>query len=140
VGVARGARGAAIASDVELRINARVGYLDMVNNAPLAQRFGQHLKALGRSPRERDATIGAGSTDMGDVSQHVPAIHPWLAICDEGETNCHQRAFAACAASERGLETMLVAAKSLARTAADVLEDAGLRRQTRAWFEQRPQS
>ena len=60
---------------------------------------------------------------MGDVSQRVPSIHPWLQICDTGETTCHQHAFAACAASERGLDTMLVAAKAMARTAADLLED-----------------
>ena len=61
---------------------------------------------------------------MGDVSQVVPAIHPWLQICDTGRTTCHQREFAACAASDRGMETMLVAAKAMARTTADLLEDA----------------
>ena len=135
--VERCARGAAIASDVDLIINARQGYLDMRNNAPLAQRFGEHMRALGREPRERDGSVGAGSTDMGDVSQHVPAIHPWLAICNEGEAVCHQRAFAACAVSDRGLETMIVAAKSLARTAADVLEDESLRRESKTWFDRR---
>jgi amidohydrolase len=134
--VERCARGAAMASDVSVTINARQGYLDMRNNAPLAQRFGEHLRALGRKPRERDPSIGTGSTDMGDVSQHVPSIHPWLAICDEGETACHQHAFAACAASDRGLETMLVAAKTLARTAADVLEDQALRHDAKSYFEE----
>ena len=63
---------------------------------------------------------------MGDVSLAMPAIHPWLAICEEGETLCHQHAFAECANSERGYGTMLVAAKALARTAADLIENPAL--------------
>jgi amidohydrolase len=124
--VERCARAAALASDVRVTIRAERGYRPMKNNLTLARRFGKHLSELGRSPREQDPTVGAGSTDMGDVSQVVPAIHPWLQICDTGVTTCHQREFAACAASQRGLETMLVAAKAMARTTADLMEDASL--------------
>jgi metal-dependent amidase/aminoacylase/carboxypeptidase family protein len=133
--VERCARGAAMASGVEVSIVARQGYLDMRNNAALARRFGDHLRALGREPRERDANVGAGSTDMGDVSHAVPAIHPWLAICEAGETTCHQHAFAVCARSDRGIETMLIAAKSMARTARDVVKEGSLRKQARVDFE-----
>jgi hypothetical protein len=56
----------------------------------------------------------------------VPSIHPYLAICEEGETLCHQHAFAACAASPRGFDTMLTAAKAMARTTLDLLEDQQL--------------
>lgn len=133
--VARCARAAAMASDVEVAMVSRQGYRDMRNNAPLARRFGQHLEALGRKAAERDPSVGAGSTDMGDVSHVVPAIHPWLAICDAGETTCHQHAFADCAQSDRGVETMLLAAKGIARTACDVVRDEGLRHRARAFFE-----
>jgi metal-dependent amidase/aminoacylase/carboxypeptidase family protein len=75
---------------------------------------------------ERDERVGAGSTDMGDVSLALPAIHPYLAICDEGESMCHEHRFAECAKSERGFATMLVGAKALARTVADLLEDPEL--------------
>jgi amidohydrolase len=135
--VERCARGAAIASDVEVSIAVHQGYSDMRNNGPLARRFGAHLGALGRRPVEHDDTVGAGSTDMGDVSHEVPAIHPWLAICDAGETTCHQHAFAACARGERGLGTMVVAAKALARTAADVLHDPALRTEAKRVFDER---
>lgn len=125
--VERCARGAAMASGVEVTIEARQGYRDMRNNAPLAARFADHLRALGRTPRERDPAVGTGSTDMGDVSYAVPAIHPWIAICDEGEATCHQRAFADCARGERGLEAMVTAAKAMARTARDVIAEPALR-------------
>ena len=82
--VERCARAAAMASDVALTVTVRNGYRDMVNNMALARRFGEHMRALGRPPRERDASVGAGSTDMGDVSHVVPSIHPYLAIVGEG--------------------------------------------------------
>jgi amidohydrolase len=133
--VERCARGAALACGVEVTIEAREGYRDLVNNVPMAERFGAHLAALGRSAAATDDTVGAGSTDMGDISHAVPSIHPWIAICNKGETTCHQHAFAACAGSERGMQGMLVAAKAMALTAADVLSDAGLRERVRREFE-----
>jgi amidohydrolase len=135
--VERCARGAALASDVAVEIRATEGYRDLVSNLPLARRFGEHLRALGRDPKETDPEVGTGSTDMGDVSHAVPSIHPWVAICGEGEATCHQHAFVACAASERGLQGMLLAAKAMARTAFEVLADEPLRRGVRAAFEQR---
>jgi metal-dependent amidase/aminoacylase/carboxypeptidase family protein len=133
--VERCARGAALACGVDVAISVREGYRSLVNNLAMARRFGAHLAALGRSPAETDDTVGAGSTDMGDVSHAVPSIHPWLAICDREETTCHQHAFAACAGSERGAKAMLDAAKAMAQTAADVLTDGGLREAARREFE-----
>lgn len=127
--VTRCGRGAALASGVEVEVEVRRGYRDMKNNLALARRFGSHLERLGRAPKERDPRVGTGSTDMGDVSHAVPAIHPWLAICDEGETTCHQREFAACANSERGYASMVTAAKALALLARDVLFDDDLRQE-----------
>ncbi|MDP3277074.1 MAG: M20 family metallopeptidase [Deltaproteobacteria bacterium] len=132
--VERCARAAAMASDVQLEITARRGYKDIRNNEPLADQFGAHLRALGRAPKRTDATVGAGSTDMGDISHAMPSIHPWIAICEEGETTCHQHAFVRCAASQKGLDAMIVAAKGMARTALDFLHQPALREDVlRAW-------
>jgi len=136
--VERCARGAAMASGVEVEIDARRGYRNMVNNVTLARRLGDHLRALGRAPREADPTVGTGSTDMGDVSHAIPSIHAWIAICDEGETTCHQRAFAACARSPRGHAAMWAAAQAMALTAADVLESPELRGSARQEHEGAP--
>jgi amidohydrolase len=135
--VERCARAAAMASDVEVKVVREPGYAEMLNNLTIAERFGAALQALGRTPRLTDPSVGAASTDMGDVSLAMPAIHPWLAICDEGETLCHQHAFAACANSERGYGTMLVAAKALARTAVDLLESPELVRAAQSEYRKR---
>ena len=124
--VERCARGAALACGVEVELTVREGYRDMINNMTMARRFGAHLEGLGRRAAEGDDTVGAGSTDMGDISHAVPSIHPWIAICDRGETTCHQHAFAACAASPRGRQAMSTAAKAMALTAADLLADPAL--------------
>jgi len=133
--VERCARGAAMACGVNVELDIRRGYKNMLNNLPLARSFGIALEELGRTPRETDPSVGAGSTDMGDVSHAVPSIHPYLAICDQGETLCHEREFAACARSQRGFETMRVAAKAMARTTLDVLENEALLRSAREEFE-----
>lgn len=124
--VERCARGAAMATGVEVSLSVRAGYREMNNNMTIAQRFGAALSDLGRPALVGDATVGAGSTDMGDVSHALPSIHPWLAICEPGEAMCHQHAFATAAISPRGLQTMAIAAKALARTAAELIHDGEL--------------
>jgi amidohydrolase len=134
--VERCARAAAMACDVEITIRRRRGYRNMNNNMAMARRFGDHLSALGRSPIERDPSVGTGSTDMGDISHAVPSIHPWIQICETNQTTCHQRQFAASADSRRGYDGMLAAAKAMARTAADILEDPSFARDVRREFDE----
>ncbi len=136
--VERCAQAAALASEVTVEIVVRQGYRDMRNNMTMARAFGEHLGALGRSAPETDPRVGAGSTDMGDVSHVVPSIHPYLAIVDENVALCHQHAFAHAAASDRGFVTAIEAAKALARTAVELLTDERLRAAARAeWIESR---
>jgi len=130
--VERCARGAAMASGVEVHLKMRQGYKDMRNNLTMARVFGEHLAAGGRKAQETDERVGAGSTDMGDVSHVVPSIHPYLAIVGEGEAMCHEHRFTAAAASDAGTETALTAAKAMAKTAIELLRSPALREAVRA--------
>ncbi|MHA1188700.1 MAG: M20 family peptidase, partial [Candidatus Heimdallarchaeota archaeon] len=48
---------------------------------------------------------GLGSSDIGNVSQVVPTIHPYLLIGEEGKkTPGHSIQFAKAASSEKGQE------------------------------------
>jgi amidohydrolase len=127
--VERCARAAAMASDVAVNVKARSGYRDMRNNMSIAKRFGAHFAELGRKPRDTDSRVGAGSTDMGDVSHVVPSIHPYAAVVDEGGPLIHTREFAEATKSDRGIETALVVSKAMARTAAEIMHDPKLREQ-----------
>jgi metal-dependent amidase/aminoacylase/carboxypeptidase family protein len=130
----RAVEAAALATDTTAKVTVDESYQEMVNNLPIARRFGAHLTALGVPFEEHDPNVGAGSTDMGDVSQVLPSIHPYLAICERGETTCHQHAFAACAASPRGIDTAVAAAKAMALTAYDLLADEALRSEAKRAF------
>lgn len=117
---------AAMASGVKVKMTERRGYRDMINNMTIARVFGEHIKAFGRSPRETDPRVGAGSTDMGDVSHVCPSIHPYLAVVDEGSTNIHEHAFAEATRSDRAMQTVLAAAKAMALTASELLASPDL--------------
>jgi metal-dependent amidase/aminoacylase/carboxypeptidase family protein len=115
------AEAAALATGTRVETEVRRGYRDMRDNMTMARRFGEHLQSLGVEVRERDPEAGFGSTDMGDVSYAMPAIHPYLGICDIGEAMCHQDAFVQHADSPRGYQAMLQAAKAMALTTYDLL-------------------
>jgi metal-dependent amidase/aminoacylase/carboxypeptidase family protein len=135
--VTRCAEAAAAATDTRVEITRGMGYKDMRNNEPLYRRFGEHLTAIGVPHREDDDRVGAGSTDMGDVSHVVPSIHPYVAVCGEGESFPHQVDFAKHAGSPRGIEAARHAAVAMALTALDVLCDRELRAEARRAFEER---
>jgi amidohydrolase len=119
------AEGAALATGARLEFGL-VGhsYQAMKPNKVLGERFLEHLEASGiphNPPKDRSM----GSTDMGDVSQTVPGIHPYVQICEDDIAG-HSRQFADASGSERGYAAMLAAAKAIAMTAADVLTEDGL--------------
>jgi metal-dependent amidase/aminoacylase/carboxypeptidase family protein len=60
-----------------------------------------------------------GSTDMGNVSHVVPAIHPFLAI-DAGEAVNHQPEFAAATITPSGDKTIRDGALAMAWTVIDL--------------------
>ena len=127
------AEGAALATGAKLTFR-RVGhtYKTMQSNHAIAQSFGRHLEALGY-PLETPPT-GMGSTDMGDVSWEIPAIHPYIKIAKAG-TAGHSREFAEASRSGRGRDAMLAAAKAVAATCLDLWCDAQLYLEAKEEFE-----
>ncbi len=133
-------RAGAEASGAELRLRwGAADYRDIRFNAPLAAAFQANAEALGREFLPWDALPEGlqGSTDLGNVSYRVPAIHPMLAAAPLHCT-IHNPEFAKWAGSELGESAALDGAKALAMTAIDFFCDADLRRRTRDWFEQAP--
>jgi amidohydrolase len=114
--------GASVASGARLEYRWRDrAYAPMKNNATLAELFKQNLESLGRHVEDFDPRFGFGSTDMGNVSQVVPSIHPTIAIASS-EVFIHTQEFASAAASEAGHEGLMDAAKAMAMTVADILQ------------------
>ena len=70
---------------------------------------------------------------MGNVSHHVPAIHPNLAAAP-ADCVIHNAEFARWAGSEMGDQAAIDGAKALAMTAIDFFTDANLRAAVEAAF------
>ena len=113
---------------------AGVDYLDLNSNGPLADAFQRHGEALGRVFQAPAALGGAGSTDMGNVSQRVPSIHPMLAAAPP-QVVIHHPDFARWAASDMGDRAVIDGAKALALTAAEFLCSPDLQARTRRAFD-----
>lgn len=112
------AKGAAFATGCEVEFNQpEPSYKAMRPNEPLVKAFKKNGEGLGLEFQQAEG--GSGSTDMGDVSQTVPAIHPYLSIVPEG-TSAHTPEFRDAAGSKKGKKVMIAAAKILAMTVIDV--------------------
>ena len=114
-------RGAAEATGCRLE-HRWVGhpYRELVSNEPMAAAYETNAAALGPplpAPTDPPAAFSA-STDMGNVSQTLPAIHPVFAIPTEHGN--HTAGFAAAAATPQAHDAMLRAATALALTAIDL--------------------
>ena len=76
-----------------------------------------------------------GSTDMGNVSQLVPGIHPIVAIAPMDVLG-HSPQFAEAAASEAGMRGLVDGAKALAMTVADLITNSEVASKVKKEFQQ----
>ena len=76
--VDRALRGAATAIGAGLEITTLAGYLPLAPNEAMVGLYGRNAERV-VDPRDIVADLGhrGGSTDMGDLSQIMPAIHPY---------------------------------------------------------------
>jgi len=95
-------------------------YAPLRSNLTLARLFQQNMESLGHRVELYPLSNAFGSTDMGNVSQLVPSIHPTVAIAPT-EVVIHSPQFALAAVSEAGINGLLDAAKALATTVVDLL-------------------
>jgi amidohydrolase len=112
---------------VELTWGERpTAYADLKRNAPLEAAYAANARRVGRDVLDpRLAAPVLGSTDMGNVSYLVPAIHPMLGVAPAG-VPIHSAAFAAHARSEAADRAVVDGAVVLALTALDIWADAGV--------------
>lgn len=110
-------------------------YAEMWDNPVLVDRYVQLAADRSRSVRPPGAGRRVvGSTDMGNVSQHVPSIHPMIGVAPPGVA-IHTAAFAEAAASEQADRAVTDGAMILARLAAECWSDPALVPAARAAFE-----
>ena len=113
------AEGAALATGARLEFGEFAPhYENRLPNPVLSDLWEANMVTFGLVLGEPDERMG--SSDIGNVSQVVPTIHPYLAIGPE-DMGGHTAEFREAACSPAGHEGMIHAAKLLAMTAIDLL-------------------
>jgi len=111
------ADGAALATGTTAKLaEVAPAYDSMFSNAVLADIAAKAFTAVGRDVEEAEPApaSSAGSTDMGNVSRVLPAIHPY--ICVEPGLEIHTREFEQSAGKAAGDQAVIDGAAVLATT------------------------
>jgi len=129
------AEGAAKATGCTLNVADQPdnAYEPMKRNDTLLELFRANARTFGvvEAPESRERM---GSSDVGNVSQVIPAIQPMVQIAPEG-TPIHSRAFEEAAVRPLARDGMLTAAKVMAMTTCDLLANPALVKQARREFD-----
>jgi len=125
----------AVAAGVDVELAwADYYFAEVRSNRPLLELWNSNATALGRSPQPPvPGRTVVGSTDMGNVSQVVPSIHPMIAVAPP-EVAIHTEDFAACARGPDGDRGVIDGAKALAAVAIDYWSDPSVRAAVSADF------
>jgi amidohydrolase len=116
------AEGAARASGAGVKVTQHDNaYEPLKRNQTLLDLFAANMTTVGLSADEA-IPDRLGSSDIGNVSQVVPAIQPLVAIAPSG-TAIHTREFAEHAVKPLARAGMIAAAKTMAMTTLDLLTE-----------------
>lgn len=117
-------RAGAVATRCEYDVrDASPRYRELTPDPWLAEAFRAEVLRRGRTPvpAEVEKSLPLGSTDMGNVTQVLPGIHPSVGV-DAGGASLHQQGFAAAAVSPSGDTAVIDGAIMLARTVVALAE------------------
>lgn len=119
------AKGAALMTGAALDISYyEISYDDMNTNETLSEAFNSNLNQVGVTDIH-PARSSYGSIDMGNVSNVVPAIHPYICISETPLVG-HTPEFRDATLTEKAHNTLVQGASALALTGYDVITDKGL--------------
>lgn len=115
-------RSAATATGCEVSISENSKRYDSVlNNVKMMELYKKYAMEIGQVVQKDgpEHEVLVGSTDMGNVSQVVPSIHPLFAIGTS--SSLHTTEFASAAITEEAHKHTIVISKALALTALEVM-------------------
>lgn len=110
-------RGASAAVGATCEIEEGLMYAERNNNVALAHLYQDNLESMGIEVVEPPKQGGVGSSDIGNVGQIVPTIHPYIKI---GDSINHTHEFTEDTKSEGGMIGLNQAAKAMAMTTYDL--------------------
>src|SRR6056297_3496367 len=101
-------------------------YAERYPNMKMAEQFKTNMEKLHEKMNYPDPDMNLGSSDIGNVTIKLPAIHSYLKIVEEN-VPAHTEKFAEAAIAPRAEEVIIKAAKGLAMTGYDILTKPELR-------------
>lgn len=103
-------------------------YAELTPDPWLSAAYRREAESIGRTPLapELEGFRPLGSTDMGNVTNVLPGIHPIIGL-DSGGAVTHQPEFAAACVTESADRAVLDGAQLLARTTVRAVTDAEVR-------------
>jgi len=131
-------RGAALTTGAteNIRISG-MEYEPLMTNNMLMDLYAENMKLLGVEVEEQLPSEFGGSSDISNVSQVVPTIHPTGKITEPGqEIPGHSREFTLAAKSERARTGMMLGIQALAMCGADVLGNSETLKALKEEFQQ----
>ena len=106
---------------------------NMISNRTLADVFDRYYENLGGGYMPKEDSVA--STDMGDASHVIPAIHPWIGFGDS-TLQLHSKKFAEMTMSPQADILVRNGAAALAMTGAEVLIDHKLLEEIKKEFKE----
>lgn len=128
------ARGAALATGTTVEIE-RTGpiYEPMKGNSALESVLAENFKDMGIAYELGGDSTNMGSTDVGNVSQVMPTVHPMFGICGRDIVG-HSPEFTDASSSDQAFESTVAVSAAIALTALDLLCDEGLLAKVKSAF------
>ncbi|GGJ99137.1 amidohydrolase [Lentibacillus kapialis] len=128
------AEGAALMTGATLNIsNFESSFDNLVTNNVLSKTFTTRLQEVSKHP-VHPGEQSFGSSDMGNVSKVVPAIHPFISLNEPGLV-FHTKKFADKTVTKEGHQALSSGALALALTGYDILTDKELLKSIKSEFD-----
>lgn len=117
--------------------------IEVISNNPLALKYEHYMNAQGLyyPSKEEQLSDLAGSTDMGNLTNEMPGIHPMFNVLNlkgksDPSVGMHTKEFAHAAAQPLAHLATLRAAKGLAMTGVECIRDPEFLKSVKRDFEE----
>lgn len=120
-------RAAAATTGAEVKVTRGLISAERYSNRVIDEAFKNNMETLGETMSWPDPEMMCGSSDIGNVSLVVPAVHVYLSL-HAPDANGHSAELCAAASSPRADDVVCLAAKGLAMTGCDIFSSEDMRR------------
>lgn len=127
------ANSAAQLTGAKAEIKVHRMYAERYPNLPMCEAFKDNMALLGEEMEYANPSGMYGSSDIGNVSIKIPAIHDYLWI--DPSASSHNQEFTVASISPRADEICIKGAKGLAMTAIDIFASVELQQEIKEYHE-----